>query len=65
MTGKAWGCLFMIAVVAVASLILYGFAYIILGFFDVSDLYRTSLSLLIGISGALGTQWFLAALDKE
>lgn len=65
MTGKAWGCLFMIAVVTVASLILYAFAYFILGLLEFSDSHRTSLSLLVGIAGALGTQWFLATMDKE
>lgn len=64
MTGKAWGCLFMIAVIAGVSLVLYGLTYFVLSFFDV-DPHRTSLSLLVGIAGALGTQWFLATMDKE
>jgi len=65
MTGKAWGCLFMIAVVATTSLILYGLAFLVLGLFDLGDLHRTALSLLVGISGALGAQWFMATMDKE
>lgn len=65
MTGKAWGCLFMIAVVTVASLILYGLAFFVLGFLGVTDSHRMSLALLVGIAGALGTQWFLATMDKE
>jgi len=65
MTGKAWGCVFMIGIVAITSLIFYGIAYFILGFLELSDLSRTALSLLLGISGALGAQWFLATMDKE
>lgn len=65
MTGKAWGCIFMIGVVAITSLVCYAITYFILGFLDISDLSRTALSLLLGISGALGAQWFLATMDKE
>ena len=65
MTSKAWGCLFMIAVVAVASSVLYGIAFFVLGLLDVSDPHRISLSLLVAIAGALGTQWFLGTIDKE
>jgi hypothetical protein len=65
MTDKAWGCVFMIGVVAITSLLFYGITYFILGFMELSDLSRTALSLLLGISGALGAQWFLATMDKE
>lgn len=65
MTGKAWGCVFMIGVVAITSLVFYAITYLILGLLEVSDLSRTALSLLLGISGALGAQWFLATMDKE
>jgi hypothetical protein len=65
MTGKAWGCIFMIAVVAITSLVFYTITYLLLGFLDISDLSRTAISLLLGISAALGTQWFLATMDKE
>ncbi len=65
MTDKAWGCLFMIGVVAVTSVVFYGIAYFALGFFDISDLSRTALSLLIGVSGALGAQWFIASDEKS
>ncbi|MBI4192990.1 MAG: hypothetical protein HY525_20960 [Betaproteobacteria bacterium] len=65
MTDKAWGCVFMIGIVAITSLVFYGIAYFILGFLVLSDLTRTALSLLLGISGALGAQWFLATMNKE
>lgn len=65
MTGKAWGFIFMVGVVAATSLVFYGITYVILGFFELGDLSRTALSLLLGISGALGAQWFLATMDKE
>jgi hypothetical protein len=65
MTNKAWGCIFMIGVVAITSIAFYAITYLILGFVDISDLSRTALSLLLGISGALGAQWFLATMDKE
>lgn len=65
MTGKAWGCIFMIGVIAITSLVFYGVTYYALGFLGLAELSRTALSLLIGFSGALGAQWFLAMMDKE
>jgi hypothetical protein len=55
----------MIAVVACTSLVLYGLTYFVLGLVDLGGSHRTSLSLLVGIAGALGAQWFLATMDKE
>lgn len=55
----------MIGVVGVTSVVFYGVAYFALGFLGISDLSRTALSLLIGISGALGAQWFLADEEKK
>ena len=65
MTGKAWGCLFMIAVVGGVSLVLYGLTYFVLALIDVGASHRTSLSILVGIAGALGMQWFLATMDEK
>lgn len=65
MTDKAWGCVFMIGIVAITSLVFYGITYFILGFLDLGDLSRTALSFLLGISGALGAQWFMATMGKE
>jgi len=65
MTDKAWGCAFMIGIVAITSVVFYGITYFLLGFLELGELSRTALSLLLGISGALGAQWFLATMDKE
>ena len=65
MTGKAWGCIFMIGIVSITSVTFYWITYFIIGLFGIGDLSRTALSLLLGISGALGAQWFLASIDKE
>ena len=55
----------MTGVVAITSLVFYGITYLILGLFEFGDMSRTALSLLLGISGALGAQWFMATMDKE
>lgn len=65
MTDEAWGCLFMICVTAVTSVVFYGITYFLIGFLDISNLSRTALSLLIGISGALGAQQFVATGEKK
>ena len=54
MTDKGWGCLFAVGVFATVSIVLYWVAYLILGLFEVSELHRVAMSVLVGVAGALG-----------
>jgi hypothetical protein len=64
MSSQSWGSLFAIVVCAVGSIALYGLAYFVLLWFGLVEPHLTSVSLLVGVSGAFGLNLLLTAMDK-